>query len=489
MGGLLLLTVALAGILTACATDPVNVKLPQYDPAAGYRYANLAGQGGDDELFVILAFSGGGTRAAAFSFGVMEALQEVAYRTPAGERRLLGDVDVIASVSGGSFTAAYYALFPDTFFTRFPEEFLNRNIQWDLIWRALRPWNWFRLMRPDFDRIHLAVDLYDETVFRRKTFADLRRKPFIILNATDMVLGRRFEFTQEQFDLLCSDLAKTKVAVGVAASSAFPGLLSPLTLRSFATEGCEYRRPDWLDTGLDRERNPLARYARARDLWSYQEPKQGRHWIHLLDGGLADNIGLRGPYVALSSADTEWSVSAKLGSPVRRVIVITANAKTKPAKDWDQHASAPGIFSVLSLVASGPMDAYSFDTVQLVRDFFSMQTQMERARASCERQLQRTCPDARLPGDLADVAYHAIELSFDAVADERLRRCLEGLPTSFTLKRAQVALLRQSARALLVSSKEFRQAMVEIDGTWQAPEPTIDPTLVSDACPADSSRQ
>jgi NTE family protein len=474
-------------LLVACATPTINVKLERQDPARGYRYANLtADRDNGDDLFVILAFSGGGTRAAAFSFGVMEGLREVTYG--AGRRPLLQGVDVIASVSGGSFTAAYYALFRDRFFDDFPATFLQRNIQGALLARALAPWNWLRLIRPDFDRIHLAVELYDETVFRGKTFGDLvtsGRKPFIILNATDMTLGRRFEFTQEQFDLLCSDLAATKIATGVAASSAFPGLLSPLTLENFARAGCGYQRPEWIDSALD-PRNPLVRSTRARDLWSYQDPQQDRRWIHLLDGGLADNIGLRGPYVALSTGDTEWSVLAKLGEPVRHVVVITANAKTKPRQTWDRRAAAPGLIDVLGFVASGPMDNYSFDTVQLVRDFFDQQTQTAHSRASCEREIQKTCPAARLPGTLAAVDYHAIELSFDGFADARLRDCLENLPTSFALPEAQVTLLRQAGRALLLSSRELGDAMRALDPAWQPVDATIDATLIDAACPRPS---
>jgi predicted acylesterase/phospholipase RssA len=111
-----LLLAAIALGLAACAAQPLNVKLDRYDPSVGYRYQNLSADDNTDDLFVILAFSGGGIRAAAFSFGVMEALAEVEYHAAGRARRLLHDVDVIASVSGGSFTAAYYALFPDTFF-------------------------------------------------------------------------------------------------------------------------------------------------------------------------------------------------------------------------------------------------------------------------------------------------------------------------------------------------------------------------------------
>ena len=51
-----------------------------------------------------------------------------------------------------------------------------------------------------------------------------------------MTLGARFEFTQDQFDLLCSDLSTVPVARAVAASSAFPILLSPLTLHNYSVD-------------------------------------------------------------------------------------------------------------------------------------------------------------------------------------------------------------------------------------------------------------
>jgi len=79
-------------------------------------------------------------------------------------------------------------------------------------------------------------------------------------------------------------------------------------------------------------------------------------------------------------------------------------------------------------------------------------------------------------------AYHAVELSFDALADEKVRGCLENMPTSFALEAAQVTLLREAGRALLMSSREFAQAMREIAPDWTpAPRP-FDPQLVAKAC-------
>jgi NTE family protein len=134
-----LAVVIVVATLAGCA-GPVNPRLTAYDSAGGYRYANVRAEGPEEELFVILAFSGGGTRAAAFSQGLLEGLQTVRYQPPTGpERTLLDDVDVISSVSGGSFTAAHYALFGPEGFKHFEDTFLYRNIQGALIARALAP--------------------------------------------------------------------------------------------------------------------------------------------------------------------------------------------------------------------------------------------------------------------------------------------------------------------------------------------------------------
>ena len=62
------------------------------------------------EMGLAVAFSGGGTRAAAFSYGVLEKLRDTWLVINGEETRLLDEIDVISSVSGGSFTAAYYGL-------------------------------------------------------------------------------------------------------------------------------------------------------------------------------------------------------------------------------------------------------------------------------------------------------------------------------------------------------------------------------------------
>jgi NTE family protein len=220
-----------------CTHYFVNAPLAQWHKDAGYRFDALdPGEGNTDSLFVCLSLSGGGTRAAAFAYGVMKELRKTKIVWKGRPTTLLAEVDCISSVSGGSFTAAYYGLFRDELFEHFERDFLKRNITYALIGRTLNPLNWPRLASPNFSRIDLAAELYDETVFRRATFQSLiqsRRRPFVVLNATNMRNGVRFDFTQTQFDFLGSSLDSYPVARAVAASSAFPFLLSPLTVKAY----------------------------------------------------------------------------------------------------------------------------------------------------------------------------------------------------------------------------------------------------------------
>ena len=155
---------------------------------------------------------------------------------------------MISSISGGSFPAAFYGLDGMETFDQFPERFFYRPIQSELVKLALMPNNLLKLAGSTFARSDLAADFYDREVFGGGIYAQLiakRTQPFVTLNATDMTLGSQFSFTQDQFDLLCSDLADVPLARAAASSSAFPGGLTPLTFQNYASS-CGYRQPTWV---------------------------------------------------------------------------------------------------------------------------------------------------------------------------------------------------------------------------------------------------
>ncbi len=185
----------------------------------------------------------------------------------------------------------------------------------------------------------------------------------------------------------------------------------------------------------------------------------------------------------ISEADSAWSVLQLINEErVRRVVVITANAKTKAHKDWDKKQAAPGLFDVLGFVATGPMDNYSFETVQRVTDHFEQEKQNARTFADCQEMFREQCPAAEMPPVLPTVDVHAVEISFDGIDTFHLRRCMEGLPTSFSLPIDTVNLLRQVARHLLMTSAEFQKAMTALDPAWKPADDGIDQGLVAKVC-------
>ena len=108
---------------------PVNAPLEKFTPDYGYIAHNMGPEGNSEEILLILSFSGGGTRAAAFSYGVLEELRATEVTFDGKKRRLLDEVDMISGVSGGSFTAAYFGLFGDRIFEDYESRFLKKNVE------------------------------------------------------------------------------------------------------------------------------------------------------------------------------------------------------------------------------------------------------------------------------------------------------------------------------------------------------------------------
>ena len=148
-----------------CAHYPANERLKNSDSSAGYRFKNLSKTDNTDSLQIFLAFSGGGMRATALSFGVLEELARTEIVWEGQSKRMLDEVDYISAVSGGSFTAADFAGHRDRIFTDFEKDFLNRNVQSDLAGRLFSPRNMVRLSSSAFNRSDMAAKYYDEKLF------------------------------------------------------------------------------------------------------------------------------------------------------------------------------------------------------------------------------------------------------------------------------------------------------------------------------------
>ncbi len=382
-----LLIVALLLLLGGCASRPINPPITQADLSTGYRFQTRQAHAKDKQNLVILAFSGGGTRAAAFSYGVLEFLRRTEIVGPKGNRvRLLDQVDVITGVSGGSFTALAYGLYGDKLFSEYEQRFLKRDVQGEIIARTFNPGYWGKLWSTGWGRSELAAQLYDEILFDNATFGDLDRGngPLILASATDISTGARFVFSQNTFDVLCSDLDAVSLSRAAAASSAVPVVLSSVAINNYGGT-CNTVIPPWVTLFTD-SANPPRPAARAirelKEAQSYAD-SVSRPYIHLVDGGVSDNVGMRSVLDALEllEALNDIGVPTQLDS-ARRIIVFVVNSLSSPPTDWDKSEVPPGTLDILVKATGVPIDHYSYEAVELLKDIAARWQAMRRLRAA-----------------------------------------------------------------------------------------------------------
>jgi len=464
-------------LLGGCATRPVNPPITQIDPRGGYRFETrqAASKNSKDNL-VILAFSGGGTRAAAFSYGVLEFLRRTEIVAPNGTKfRLLDSIDVITGVSGGSFTALACGLYGDKLFDDYEQRFLKRNVQGELIARAFSPRYWGDLSSTGWGRSELASQLYDEILFNGATFGDLNRGtgPMILASATDISSGSRFVFNQGTFDIICSDLNAVPLSRAVAASSAVPVVLSSITMQNYGGT-CNWTAPPWAKMFLDTDNPPRPAARAIRSLKSLQAYGDSVHrpYLHLDDGGVADNVGMRGVLDAMEVLEALHE--AGLPSPLdgtRRIIVFVVNSLSSPPTKWDESYTPPGTVDVLLKSAGTPIDAFSYETIELLRDTAARWATLRMIRdapAYAANKDPRVAAALRVPA--ADI--YPIDVSFSALKDKAEFDHLNLQPTTFSLPPEAVDRLRAAGGTIILESPEFKRLLKDLGATL-VPQPAV----------------
>ncbi len=418
---------------------------------------------GEHEDLVILAFSGGGTRAAAFAYGVLEALRDIEVTTSTGGKtRLLDEVDVITGVSGGSFTALGYGLYRDKLFGLFENSFLKRDVQGTLIRRVLNPLNWPALWSRGWGRSELAAQLYDEILFHDATFADLERAggPIIAVGATELTSGARVVFLPQNFDIMCADLSSLKLSRAAAASSAVPLVLSPVTIDNYGGH-CGYRQPMWLKAFAE-ERNPPRpagrMLKRLEELEQLDDASEDRYF-HVVDGAVSDNLGLRGVLDYLEA----FEALRLAGQPtpldhVRRIIVFVVNSASSPSFDWNEKENAPGAMSIVVKAAGVPVDRYASESIELLRDIDARWAAQRAIRDSVAFDKAKD-PAVGWVANAVNADIYPIEVSFQALSDEKERDYLNQLPTSFALPADAVDRLRAAAKKIILASPDFQEML------------------------------
>lgn len=432
----------LTTFLTGCTTFGVieNYPIDKTYVAGGYSLANFIGKTtADTDNSVILAFSGGGTRAAAFSYGVLKALRDTPVKSRGKSKRLLDEVRNISAVSGGSFTAGYYGIHGDNTFDTFEHTFLRRNIEGGIKKTLLNPRNWF----DERGRTELAVDLYEQQVFKEATFADMIRPgaPMIMINASDLSRGVRFSFVQEYFNLLCSDLRTFSVARAVAASSAVPVVFDPVVIKNY--DGCGSGIPTWLRNATARSLNQSELQLTINGLDSYSD-KKGRKFAHFVDGGITDNLGLRAIYDIFELGGGAKRTGERLRvKPFERFVIISVNATTTPKYLMDGTNRHPSLVESANAMSDVQLHRYNVSTIDLMKKSVVRWTD------------QISTPKRK-------VKPYFIQLNFSDVKDKAVLEQLNKIPTSFNLRDNDVDLLIKTGRDLLYQNPVFQRLLADI---------------------------
>jgi NTE family protein len=171
-----------------------------------------------------------------------------------------------------------------------------------------------------------------------------------------------------------------------------------------------------------------------------------RPWIHLVDGGIADNLGLRAYYTNFSLEGDPRQTFRELGHPdVRHVLIISVNSFAHKKENWPLERAAPGLAETIGAISSDQIGRYNYDTIDIVRYSFEYWTK----KASTSQR---------------PVSFDFVEVSFNVVDDADQRQALNDIGTNFDLDDDAVDLLIKAAGEVLRGSPEFQAFLKRTNG-------------------------
>lgn len=335
---------------------------------------------------VIMTMSGGGTRAAALARSVLLALDSHRFTEKDGTVRSLADnVILVSAVSGGSMTASAFTLHgldgaDGIKSDAFKNKVLKSSLLNVLLYRSvLNPFSWSDRAAP-FEKHLEAASLSrngSAAIFKDLvTGPNAQKAPFLILNSTDIVTGAGVTFTQQSMADICTDLSKMKLSSAVAAASNFPFISTDIELKNHRVDG----KPCPLDLSADLPASDPyedltltreGRYRRAmQDVGTAaNDPRTEIDWLHLYDGGLAGNLGLR-PVLRLLDRDTLAALRAR---GIEDIALVVVNARSDPPDPLNRKdGSAVFVTALVVKTSYGPIDRITAVDATLLQDNFAL---------------------------------------------------------------------------------------------------------------------
>ena len=161
---------------------------------------------------------------------------------------------------------------------------------------------------------------------------------------------------------------------------------------------------------------PAARAIRSLKAEQAYGDRVHRPYLHLVDGGVSDNVGMRSVLDALEILEAlhEAGRPTPLDS-ARRIIVFVVNSLSSPPTNWDESENPPGTVDILLKSAGTPIDAFSFETTELLRDTAARWRTMRLTRVEVRLPNQSASHDAAST-HAASVASRWNALTFSLLA-------------------------------------------------------------------------
>ncbi len=445
-------------VLPGCASLSAQANDPLIAPeeTKGYRLSALSSKRSSDDLLVVVSFSGGGKRSAAFGYGALSAMRDMTFTYNGETRNLLHEVDILTGVSGGSFPAAYYALHRDAIFENFREDFLDEDLNDEIIGIYLLPWRWDWMFNPNWGTNDEMARVYDDKMFHGATYADLEKlgPPYVIVQATDLGNGAAFPFIQSQFDLICSNLSTYPLARAVAASNGFPILFTPIVLNNYRDD-CAMREPGWVARGLA-DPDPLSRRRQqallARRYLRTDEPS----YVHLIDGGVADNLAMRGvlDYVMRYEDPSHAPDPDGRLSRMTRILFISIDGQADKDRTINRTPIVGDVLRIAGAVTSNTIDSYNFETLRLARTA---------ARNVAENLTRQRCANGGEGPGARSAMIHI------ALTDQPGADALKDIPTGLTISSEHVDQLVEAGHDAVARNAQLSQFLAEADADDRCP--------------------
>lgn len=447
-------------VLAGCASvrnEPVNKSVSDVGAAAAIGRNDPAYA---DDLLLGLSFSGGGTRAAAFSFGVLTELDRSRVRRGQETVSLLDHLDFISAVSGGSVTAAYYGLKKRAAFEDFREKFLLRDaeesldVQLDLLSVS-------RALGGGINDTTRFPRWLDDNLFHGATLAEFRetRRPRIWINAADIYNRTPFIFGAPAFRTICSDINSYPISNAVAASAAVPVVFAPVVIKT-NPQDCDSQLPPWVERARHNPKAAPLLKAFADGLARYRNGEVP--YIKLLDGGLVDNFGISGFTIARLSSETPYGpLTPRQAVTLRRLLFLVVDSGRGPGGDWVNKVEGPGGADLVMAAADTAVDAgvrVGYTVLENTQNEWQAALVRWRCGLSAAQRREYGAPPN---WNCRDLKFFIGRLNFDQLDPERAQR-LNAIPTRFKLPAADVDLLIDAGAASLRSNDVFKAFLASL---------------------------